>query len=479
MTNLKTLITVMPLLGGVTVASVDAASNRPNIVVILTDDQGYADISFNPNHPKEVSTPHMDALAREGVFFSQAYTSGHVCSPTRAGLMLGRYQQRVGIYTAGQGGSGFDPQLPIFPSFLPEEYTSTAIGKWHLGLDEDYPELKWHALNRGFDECYKFMGRGAHDYFTLQGVRGNKYAPIYRNKQRLSETEYEGYLTTRLTEEAVDFIGREKANPFFLYLAYNAVHAPAQAPQEDIERYQKEFPGLTEKRTILMAMLEHLDRGVGSVIKKLKDEGLWENTLLFFLTDNGGAKAMDANNGILHGFKGSLYEGGVRTPWIVSWPAKFKGGRTISTPVISLDILPTTLDALGEKPPAKTPFDGKSLLPLLTGKSKTHHSVLYWNSGQPKGEWAVRQGSWKVHGIKDKYELYDLAKDPSEANNLTVKNAEKAKELFLLHETWLKEMVKSAGGATKVTARGDGKPTARDAERTKKRLERKQARQQQ
>ena len=178
------------------------ASTKPNIVIILTDDQGYADISFNPDHPKEVSTPHMDELAREGVFFSQAYTSGHVCSPTRAGLMLGRYQQRVGIYTAGDGGRGFDPKLPIFPTFLPNEYTSTAIGKWHLGLDEDFPELKWHALNRGFSECYKFMGRGGHDYFKLQGVKSNDYAPVYRNKKRLTDNEYKGYMTTRLTEEA-------------------------------------------------------------------------------------------------------------------------------------------------------------------------------------------------------------------------------------------------------------------------------------
>jgi arylsulfatase A-like enzyme len=261
---------------------------RPNIVVILTDDQGYADISFNPHHPPEVSTPHMDALAREGVFFKQAYISGSVCSPTRAGLMLGRYQQRVGVYTAGDGGRGFDPKIPIFPSFLPKEYTANAIGKWHLGLDEDYPELKWHALNRGFDECYKFMGRGAHDYFKLKGASGvHDTGPIYRNKKRIDD---EGYLTTRLTEEACDFIERSKKQPFFLYLAYNAVHFPKQAPQEDIDRYKKKFPNLTEDRVILMAMLHHLDLGVGAVVKKLKDEGLWENTLLFFFTDNGGAK---------------------------------------------------------------------------------------------------------------------------------------------------------------------------------------------
>ena len=153
----------------------------------------------------------MDALAREGVFFSQAYTSGHVCSPTRAGLMLGQYQQRVGIYTAGDGGRGFNPKTKIFPSFLPDDYTSMAVGKWHMGLDTDYPKLKMHALNRGFDECYKFMGRGGHDYFQLRGVNGPEYAPIYRNKERIKEGDYEGYLTTRLTEEAVAFIDRQKA----------------------------------------------------------------------------------------------------------------------------------------------------------------------------------------------------------------------------------------------------------------------------
>ena len=247
---------------------------QPNIVVILTDDQGYADISFNPNHPKEVATPHMDALAREGVFFSQAYTSGHVCSPTRAGLMLGQYQQRVGIYTAGDGGRGFNPKMKIFPSFLSDDYTSMVAGKWHLGLDNDYPQLKWHALNRGFDECYKFMGRGGHDYFKLRGVKGPEYAPIYRNKERIHEGDYEGYLTTRLTEEAVSFIDRQKQNPFFLYLAYNAVHAPAKAPKEDINRIQKKFPKLDKKRAILMAMLHHLDLGIGAVVKKLKKKGL-------------------------------------------------------------------------------------------------------------------------------------------------------------------------------------------------------------
>ncbi len=473
------LLLAISVLVGSVVASLSvysASSDRPNIVVILTDDQGYADISFNANHPREVSTPHMDALANEGVFFSQAYTSGHVCSPTRAGIMLGRYQQRVGVYTAGDGGNGFDPKLPIFPAFLPEEYTSTAIGKWHLGLDSDYPELKWHAMSRGFDECYKFMGRGGHDYFKLQGVNGDDYQPIYRNKARIQKDEYEGYLTTLLTQEAVDFIDREKDDPFFLYLAYNAVHAPAQAPREDIDHYKNKYPGISEKRAILMAMLYHLDLGVGAVVKKLKDEGLWENTLLIFLTDNGGSKAMDANNGILRGFKGSLYEGGVRTPWVVSWPARFKGGRVIDTPVISLDILPTALDALGVAAPTDTPFDGKSLIPLLTGETDTLHSELYFNSGEPKGEWAVRQGDWKAHGFKDKYELYNLADDPSEATDLAKKNPSKARELFQMHEVWRKEMIRSENGGAMPEVALTANPAARKltkAEKEKRRAERK------
>jgi arylsulfatase A-like enzyme len=427
-----------------TTPSLAASLDRPNIVVILTDDQGYADISFDPNHPREVSTPHIDALAREGVFFTQAYTSGAVCSPTRAGLMLGRYQQRVGVYTAGDGGRGFDPSLPIFPGFLPNEYTSAAIGKWHLGLDEDYPELKWHALNRGFDECYKFMGRGGHDYFRLKGVDGVRDAPIYRNKQRLKDHQYQGYLTTRLTEEAVAFIDREKGHPFFLYLAYNAVHAPPQAPQDDVARYRKQFPELNDRRVTLMAMLHHLDLGVGAVVQKLKEEALWKDTLLFFLTDNGGSKAMQANNGILRGFKGSLYEGGIRTPWIVSWPARVGGGRVVETPVISIDILPTALDAVGVKGPTDPPFDGRSLLPLLTDRSVSHHSALHWHSGGPKGEWAVRQNTWKLHGFRDQLELYELSKDPSETHDLAGQESEKVRELLLLHQRWLKEMKRSA-----------------------------------
>ena len=441
----RTLIAAMVLQSAAALAA--ETDGPPNIVVILTDDQGYADISLNPLHPKEVSTPHMDALAKDGVVFSQGYTSGHVCSPTRAGMMLGGYQQRVGVYSAGDGGRGFDPKKKIFPSFLPEKYVSTAIGKWHLGLDDDFPELKWHAVNRGFDECYKFMGRGGHSYFNLRSDTDGRFSgPIYRNKQRIND---EGYLTNRLSEEAVAFIDRNKANPFFLYLAYNAVHAPAEAPEKDIKAFQRQFPGLSSERAILMAMLKHLDDGVGDVVGKLQREGLFDNTILFFLTDNGGSKAMSADNTPLRGFKGSLDEGGIRTPFIVSWPAKFKGGRTVDTPVISFDILPTALDALGTLS-AENEFDGKSLLPLLTGKTKTHHEALYWSKGKAD-EWAVRRGDWKLHSAKGNFELINLAEDPSEQKNVADDHAEKVEELKDAFHRWIAPMAEPITGAGKRT----------------------------
>jgi len=204
------------------VATLAAATPRPpNIVVILSDDQGYADLSFNPQHPKEVSTPHLDALMRESVFFSQGYISGNVCSPTRAGLLTGRYQQRAGVSTAGEGGRGIAQSEKIFPQFLKSSgYVTGAFGKWHLGLT-----VEQGPIGRGFDESYGFLGRGAHDYVKLDDLE----EPIYRGRTPIKD---QGYLTTRLTEETVAFIQKHKAQPFYVHLAYNAVHSPAQAHPE-------------------------------------------------------------------------------------------------------------------------------------------------------------------------------------------------------------------------------------------------------
>jgi arylsulfatase A-like enzyme len=450
-------------------AATAASSRPPNVVVILTDDQGFADISFNPHHPKEVSTPHMDALAREGVWFSQAYLTGNVCSPTRAGLITGRYQQRAGVYTAGEGGSGMALSEKIFPRFLrPAGYVSGAFGKWHIGLT-----LEQSPVGRGFDEWYGFLGRGAHDYFDLG------QDTMYRNGREIKD---EGYMTTRLTEEAVTFIQRHKTRPFFLYLAYNAVHAPAQAPAEDVARYRRQFPDISESRAILMAMLYHLDLGVGKVVETLKQEGVWENTLLFFLTDNGGSRAMGANNAPLRGAKQQNYEGGIRTPFVVTWPARFKGGRTIDTPITCLDILPTAIEAAGLSQPTDRPLDGKSLLPLIAGRTQRHHDVLYWSEGGEVNGWAVRAGDWKLVAQRgqSKLELFNLARDPAETTDLAAREPARVAELTKLYDAWLDQMAEPMNGAPKrwlPAAQVAGKAKERkDDVREKKKKERVDAR---
>jgi arylsulfatase A-like enzyme len=316
------------------------------------------------------------------------------------------------------------------------------------------------------------MGRGAHDYFQL--TRDNDL-PLYRGTERIDDA---GYLTTRLAEEAVAFIDRNRERPFFLYLAFNAVHAPAQAPAETIERLRRDYPDIGEARQVLMAMLHHLDQGIGAVVDRLKSAGVWDNTLLFFLTDNGGAKAMSAVNTPLRGFKASYYEGGIRTPFVVSWPAKFHGGRTIDAPVISLDILPTCLEAAGATP-SDTEFDGKSLLPLLTGRSAAPpHATLYWSEGGHTGEWAVRHGDWKLYANQEQRELFHLADDPSEKSNLASSEPKKVRELTALYDAWLDQMAEpmTKGVSRRWAAAPETELTPHEQQRLKQRMERREKR---
>ncbi len=443
-------------------AAADSGPRRPNIVVILSDDQGYADVSYNPRHPREVRTPHIDSLARQGVICTQAYTSGHVCSPTRAGLMTGRYQQRFGIYTAGEGGSGVPLDEVFFPQYFePAGYVCGAFGKWHLGV-----ELKYNAMHRGFDEFYGFMGRGAHDYFELV----NPEHPIYRG---LKPIEDKGYLTDRITEEAVSFIRRHKRRPFFLYVAYNAVHAPPQAPEKDIQHETGD-----EIRDTLMAMIKHLDDGVGQIVGTLKSEGRFDDTLLFYLTDNGGSKLMHANNAPLRGFKQDDYEGGIRVPFIVSWPKRLSGGRTCDVPVWSIDILPTAVSAAGvvSSAPTKRPLDGKDMLPALRGEVTSLHDHLFWSSGGTQGKWAIRSGNWKLVGVRDQRELFDLASDPGETTNLAQQRAEVVRQLTGIHDAWLEQMAEPAHGGGKRWTPGVEPPVKRSKQQ---KLELRQQRQRQ
>lgn len=407
--------------------------NPPNIVLMVADDLGYADVVFNPLHSPEINTPHLGALAKESVICRQGYVTGHVCSPTRAGLMTGRYQQRLGLYTGGEAGSGLPMSEPIFPQFLASAgYVSCQLGKWHLG-----PTPEWSPALRGFEEVFGFLGRGAHDYYMLN----DPLDPIYRGTAPVAET---GYLTDRLGEEAVSFIQRHKAETFFLYLAFNAVHAPLQAPADEIAKFNT---GDTNRNTLL-AMGKRMDDAIGSVVATLKEEQVWDNTLLFFIGDNGGPLPQTADNRPLRGGKHQDYEGGVRVPFLVCWPGKLKPQESHSV-VSSLDILPTALAAAGISIPDPKSFDGINLLPVLQEDSKSKPRDLFWCAGAEEGWWAVRSGDWKLVGEKEKVGLFDLSKDESESNDLSQQRPEKVLELTSLHDAWLAGMAHPVKGGGK------------------------------
>lgn len=408
----------------------------PNVVILLADDQGYADVSYH-EHPIEVSTPAIDQLAKSGVIFTNGYASGYVCAPTRAGLLTGRYQQRFGFYTAPDSRQG----LPLSEVLLPEllkgkGYKTGIFGKWHLGLEKPY-----YPTSRGFDTFYGFLGHGGHDYFALNCDPGNEQTCIYRNDKPISDT---GYLTDNLAREACNFIvdNAKSDSPFFLYLPFNAVHAPLEAPEEDI----KKFNTGDKERDIQVAMLYRMDLAIGRVINKLKETGEYDNTLIFYFSDNGGAKVTKAVNTPLRDYKHSVYEGGIRVPFIISWPGKLSSG-TCDEPVISLDIMPTICAALGIELPSAKIYDGRNILPVLNGKQKNPlHETLFWDGND--GPWAIRHGKWKlIQNKESNLELYDLLADISEKKDLFKQNPQIVEKLKNEFKAWRSQMKNPMGDA--------------------------------
>lgn len=493
-------------------------NDLPNVVVIIADDLGYSDISYNPHHGPEVSTPNIDKLIRNGVWFSNAYTSGNICAPSRAGFAAGVYQHRLGVHNETDVNSaGFPSDFPLFPQHLKqpldgiEDYVCKMVGKWHqnrdrtatVGVDgngdgdfidfvEDYgfavPEtMRYHPMRRGYDEVYGFIDLGGSSYWNY----GNGFFEDYYRHQSGSPIggvndgdALETYMTTRYTEEACAFIEAQSASnkPFFLHLAYNAVHTPMEAPASpaglsegdpgwfpDATWYSNHFPNMWQTpaynlpgaldtqaerdaiqatRASLMAMLYHLDRGIGQVVETLKARGVWENTIVVFWSDNGGALASAAANAPLRERKHFNYEGGVRVPMALSWPAGLGAysNSTVSAPVISLDILPTVLDAAVIEPVGGFDvFDGKSLLPLIRGETDSIHDALYWSEGGETGEYAIRQGDWKLYIAKTKYELYNLAADIGESNDLAGIYPDKVRALRQAFFAWMSEMTEVSG----------------------------------
>ena len=403
-----------------------SAESKPNIIVIVGDDLGYG--SLGCYGCKEIPTPHLDSLAKNGVKYTNGYVSCPVCSPTRAGLLTGRYQQRFGheFNPGPPGAASAEFGLPLTETTLPQHlkklgYATGMVGKWHLGYQPDFQPLK-----RGFDSFFGFLG-GAHSYHDAQADGRN---PILRGTERVAEKEY---LTDAFTREAVAFIDRHQKQPFFLYLTYNAVHTPMHAA----EKYLQRFAHIKErKRRNFAAMLAALDDGTGAILDKLRQLHLEEQTLIIFISDNGGPTAANtSSNGPLSGFKGGVLEGGIRVPFLMQWKGHLPAGKEYAQPGISLDLLPTALAAAGGPVPPEAQVDGVNLLPFLSGtKAGAPHERLYWRFGEQS---AIRQGDWKlVRRGNQPPRLFNLAEDLGEKKDLAQQNPEKRQELEAAWQAW-------------------------------------------
>ena len=430
------------------VASGDTSSfqsRQPNIVVIVADDLGYADVGVHGG--KDIPTPNIDAIARNGVRFTDAYVSGPFCSPTRAGLLTGKYPQRFGHeFNLGAGG---DVGMPLTESTLADRlkaagYRTALFGKWHLGGGE-----KFHPMSRGFDEFFGFLG-GEHSYLDVAAGTNN---PLMDGRKVAAPVEY---LTDTLADRAVEFIRRNRAGPFFLYLAFNAVHTPMEAT----DKYRAQFAHITDpQRRTYAAMLAAMDAGIGRTLATLAEEKLLENTLVIFFSDNGGPTMKGttingSSNAPLRGSKRQTWEGGIRVPFMMQWNGKLPAGRVDSRPIIQLDILPTALAAAGVPIRSEWQIDGVNLLPYLTGQdSGRPHEALYWRLGP---HMAIRKGDWKLvktqdgaliaagaDAFKDLSEagLFNLATDISESRNLAAAEPARARELAADWQKWNVQLV--------------------------------------
>jgi arylsulfatase A-like enzyme len=398
--------------------SAAALAAPPNIVFIVADDLGYADLSVHGG--KDLRTQHIDALAAAGMRLTNAYASGCVCSPSRVGLLTGRYQQRTGHDFNTRRGFGLAAgETTISQRLKAAGYVTGMVGKWHLGLS---PEQ--HPLARGFDEFYGILEHG-----IGPAERGNKEIHVYRGRETVAAPADH---TTAFGREAVAFIERHREQPFFLYLPFTAVHSPHVAPPEQL----KKFDHIADRRRRnYLAMLATLDDQVGQIVAALDRHNLKDNTLVCFMADNGGPDGAPSN-APLRGHKWTLWEGGIRSPLFVVWPGRIAPGTTSAEPVIQLDLVPTALAAAGVDAPATGQLDGVNLLPHLLGKSRSlDRPALFWRFGP---QLAVRSGNWKLvkPSASEEPVLFNLADDIGEAKDVTLLHPAKARELQALWDAW-------------------------------------------
>ncbi len=415
---------------------------RPNVLILFADDLGYADLGVQGS--RDIPTPHIDSLAKNGVRCTAGYVSSAMCSPSRAGLITGRSQSRFGHDINWEPEWPVDPNdtrgLPLTETTLGDQlkaagYHTGVIGKWHLGEAPPF-----HPNRRGFDEFFGFIG-GGHNYPT----GSYRDSPPLNHYNTLLERNGEpqpaapGYLTTVLGEESAAFIHRNKEKPWLLYTAFNAPHTPLQATPELLERV-KDIPD--EKRRTYAAMIVGLDDAVGRILKQLRDDGLEERTLIFFLSDNGGTTENNtSSNAPLRGRKGTMWEGGIRVPFLVQWKGVLPAGKVYDRPVSSLDILPTALASAGVDSIADQPLDGVDLLPYLRGENAGDpHDMLFWRLAE-RNIWAVRGGDHKLVKQGEATGLYNLSKDIGETRDLVGELPEVRAKLQKAFDEWHAELI--------------------------------------
>ena len=408
------------------VAEKKATTPKPNIILIMSDDQGWGDLSISGN--TNLSTPHIDALAQNGVSFQNFYVQP-VCSPTRAELLTGSYAARMGVYSTSEGGERFNlKEATIAEVFKNAGYKTAAYGKWHSGMQPPY-----HPNARGFDDYYGFAS----------GHWGNYFSPMLEHNGAIVKGE--GFLVDDLTNKGIDFISKNQHQPFFLYLPYNTPHSPMQVPDVFWDRFKNrelkmEYQGEEEENEnftkAALAMVENIDFNVGRLIQKLKELGLEENTILIYLSDNGpnGWRW----NGGMRGKKGSTDEGGVRTPFFIQWKSKIPKGKTIPQIAAAIDILPTLASLANIEVPLKEQMDGRDLKPLLLEDSpnwKPRPIINHW-----QGKTSIRTQKYR---LDDTNRLYDMDVDIGQNNDLSIRMPEIQDSLIVIKNNWLAELGKN------------------------------------
>ena len=401
------------------------------MVIFYADDLGWGELGCQGN--PQIPTPQIDSIAKNGVRCTQGYVAATYCSPSRAGLMTGKYPTRFGheFNSIASATTGLSLQETTLADRLQGQgYATICVGKWHLGGGLDYRPGK-----RGFDE---FFGTLANTPFfhPTQFVDSRQSQEV----QKIKDDSF--YTTDAYADRAVEWWEANKDKPKFLYMPFNAQHAPLQAPQKYLDR----FPNITDpKRKLFAAMMTGMDDAIGRVLAKIREQGQEENTLVFFISDNGGpTKSTTSQNGGLRGFKMTTFEGGPRIPFLAQWKGKIPAGQTYDLPVMNLDVLPTALIAAGGTVDEKWKLDGVDLLPYLTGaKAGRPHETMYWKFSP---QWAVRHGDMKLvvsAGGSGKPELYDLATDRAESNDLAAAQPETVKTLQTLYDAWNAEQMEA------------------------------------